>query len=76
MLTRRHRLWELFLIQGAKIAADHVDRDADDIEHILPPEVIERLEADLLSREELAKVAVPESPHEIAAAVSASAPVK
>ena len=62
-LTRRHRLWELFLIHGANIAPDHVDRDADDIEHILPPDVIERLEVDLLPKAVAA--VVPESPHQI-----------
>jgi manganese/zinc/iron transport system permease protein len=36
-VVRVHRLWELFLIRHADIAADHVDRDADQIEHVLPP---------------------------------------
>ena len=44
-ITRTHRLWELFLIQGAQIASDHVDRDADAIEHFLPQEVVDDLEA-------------------------------
>jgi manganese/zinc/iron transport system permease protein len=65
-LTRRHRLWELFLIHGANIAADHVDRDADDIEHILPPEVVDRLEVELLRAYPPKRPdAVPASPHEI-----------
>ncbi len=46
-LVRARRLWELFLIHGADIAPDHVHRDADAIEHLLPPELIERLEAEL-----------------------------
>ncbi len=65
-LTRRHRLWELFLIHGANIAADHVDRDADDIEHILPPEVVDRLEVELLRAYPPKQAdAVPASPHVI-----------
>jgi len=65
-LVRAHRLWELFLIRGANIAPDHVDRDADAIEHLLTPELVAELEAQL----EPAAVAelpggVPESPHEI-----------
>lgn len=46
-VVRAHRLWELYLIHGVHIAPDHVHRDADAIEHILPPEVIERLEVEL-----------------------------
>lgn len=64
-LTRRHRLWELFLIQGANIAPDHVDRDADDIEHILPPEIIERLDRELLATVGSSESALPDSPHEL-----------
>jgi manganese/zinc/iron transport system permease protein len=42
-----HQLWQLFLIQEASIAPDHVDRDADELEHVLPPELLARLEAQL-----------------------------
>jgi manganese/zinc/iron transport system permease protein len=65
-LTRRHRLWELFLIQGANIAPDHVDRDADDIEHILPPEIVERLDRELTATAAGAPRSFPDSPHELA----------
>jgi manganese/zinc/iron transport system permease protein len=72
-LTRRHRLWELFLIHGVNIAPDHVDRDADDIEHLLPPDVIERLEAEWLRLHPTKPgVIVPDSPHHIATPVAAS----
>ncbi|MDZ7616051.1 MAG: metal ABC transporter permease [Patescibacteria group bacterium] len=47
-VVRAHRLWELYLIHGVHIAPDHVHRDADAIEHLLPPEVIERLENELV----------------------------
>ncbi len=42
--TRDHRLWEQYLITYAEIAPSHVDRDADQIEHVLDPEVIRELE--------------------------------
>ena len=66
-VIRAHRLWELYLIEQADIATDHVDRDADEIEHILPPEVIAQLEARLLSQGR--RPLVPPSPHAIAGAV-------
>lgn len=43
-LTHQHRLWELFLIHYADVAASRVDRDADAIEHVLEPETIAELE--------------------------------
>ncbi len=64
-LVRAHRLWELFLIQDADIAPDHVDRDADAIEHLLTPEMVDRLEADLVAAGKLPERAVPRSPHEM-----------
>ena len=42
--VKLHRLWELYLTQYLKIAPDHVHDDADTIEHILTPELEERLE--------------------------------
>ncbi len=47
--ARDHRLWEQYLIQYADIAPSHVDRDADQIEHILDAEVIRGLEESLAS---------------------------
>jgi manganese/zinc/iron transport system permease protein len=66
-MTRNHRLWELFLIEGAGIAADHVDRDADSIEHVLTPEMIAQLEEQLASTGQLPEMAdtVPDSPHQL-----------
>jgi len=43
-VVRNHRLWELFLTQEAKLAADHVHADAEYIEHVLPRDVLRRLE--------------------------------
>lgn len=63
-LTRQHRLWEMYLITYAEIAPALVDRDADDIEHVLEPEVIDELE-DLLEEQKLS-IHVPVSPHDLA----------
>ncbi len=62
-LVRNHRLWELYLIEYAEIAPSHVDRDADDIEHQLGPEVTAELER--LLEEHRPRAALPASPHEI-----------
>jgi manganese/zinc/iron transport system permease protein len=60
-LVRNHRLWELYLITYADIAASHVDRDADQVEHVLDPEIMKNLEG--LLEAEVLKVTVPPSPH-------------
>ncbi|REJ65166.1 MAG: hypothetical protein DWQ31_19065 [Planctomycetota bacterium] len=64
-VTRIHRLWELFLISGARIAPDHVDRDADSIEHVLTPNIVGQLEAMLAESGRLPRTAAtpPQSPH-------------
>jgi manganese/zinc/iron transport system permease protein len=46
-IVRNHRLWELYLITHADIAPSHVDRDADQIEHVLGPQLVARLERKL-----------------------------
>lgn len=61
-LVRIHRLWELYLIHAAAVAPDHVDRDADEIEHVLPPELLARLEAMLLKEDAAALAPVLSSP--------------
>lgn len=43
-IVRNHRLWEMFLMHEEQLAADHVDRDADLIEHFLPRETVLELE--------------------------------
>jgi manganese/zinc/iron transport system permease protein len=43
-VVRNHRLWELFLTQEARLASDHVHADAEYIEHVLPRDVLRRLE--------------------------------
>lgn len=42
-LTRVHRLWELYLTRKLELAPDHVHDDAEEIEHILSPELEQRL---------------------------------
>ncbi|MDD5088986.1 MAG: iron dependent repressor, metal binding and dimerization domain protein, partial [bacterium] len=48
-IVRVHRLWEMYLSQYMDLPADHVHRDADQIEHVLTPELEAKLEA-LLDR--------------------------
>lgn len=43
-IVRNHRLWEMFLMHEEQLSADHVDRDADLIEHFLPKEIVLELE--------------------------------
>lgn len=50
-ITRLHRLWEVYLSRYLELPEDHVHRDAEDMEHIITPEMEARLE-DLLDRPE------------------------
>jgi len=58
-VLRNHRLWETYLIEHADIAPSHVDRDADEIEHVLSEELIDELELALAAGQD-----IPPSPHE------------
>lgn len=69
-LTRQHRLWELYLIAYAEVATSNVDRDADDIEHVLAPEVIDQLE-ELLDAQGMT-IPVPVSPHAVSESLAES----
>ena len=44
-VVKSHRLWEHYLVYRNKLQLDHVDRPADEVEHILTPEILERLES-------------------------------
>lgn len=68
-VVRAHRLWEIYLIDQAHIAADRVDRDADSIEHVLGTDMVERLEQRLveLGRRPVEAGVPPPSPHKVAA---------
>ena len=61
--TRNHRLWEMYLIQHADVAAAHVDRDADKVEHVLGAEMVRQLEDELIRRGRTP--VVPPSPHDL-----------
>ena len=67
-VVRNHRLWELYLIHFADIAPSHVDRDADDIEHVLDAEMLAMLEARIGSE----FPETPRSPHQITVSTSSS----
>lgn len=61
--TRNHRLWEMYLMQYADIAPNHVDRDADRVEHVLGADMVRQLEQELVRRGRA--LTVPPSPHEM-----------
>ena len=61
-VVRRHRLWEHYLIRRADFDPSHVDRGADELEHLVPPEFITELEAELNADGSH----LPSSPHRIA----------
>ena len=43
-VVKSHQLWEYYLVYRSILEEDHVDRSADEVEHILTPEIIEQLE--------------------------------
>ena len=59
-VVRNHRLWELYLIHYADVAPSHVDRGADDVEHVLGEQLVRELE-----RSTEATAPVPPSPHRV-----------
>jgi manganese/zinc/iron transport system permease protein len=61
--VRNHRLWEAYLVTHADIAPSHVDRDADQIEHVLGRQMIKKLEAIVAA--DNPDLLVPPSPHAI-----------
>ena len=44
-LERNYHLWELFLTHEVNLPLDHTHRDAENIEHILGPDLVRELEA-------------------------------
>jgi len=63
-IVRNHRLWELYLIRYAAVATSRVDRGADRIEHVLEPELVAELEAQLERQPDAETVTA--SPHVLA----------
>lgn len=70
--VRNHRLWELFLITHADTAPSQVDRDADEVEHVLDPEMVAELET--LLAVEYPHLAMPASPHRLRPGATATPP--
>jgi len=46
-LIRNHRLWELYLVRYANFAPDHVHDDAEEVEHLLHPDLVQALDEKL-----------------------------
>jgi len=65
LVTRNHRLWEMYLIEYADVATSRVDRDADAVEHVLGDKMVARLETKLQTYRNAHGMLVPESPHPI-----------
>jgi manganese/zinc/iron transport system permease protein len=65
--TKTHRMWEIYMMEFAGSAPDHVDRSADTVEHLLPESLLVKLEERLARKGRLPKITteVPASPHEI-----------
>jgi manganese/zinc/iron transport system permease protein len=68
-VVRNHRLWETYLITHADVAPGQVDWGADEIEHVLDPSMIAKLESLL---PDTATASLPASPHSLTAAKGAS----
>ena len=51
-VLKSHRLWEYYLVYRSILEQDHVDRPADEVEHVLTPEIIHRLEG-ILEKENI-----------------------
>lgn len=67
-LVRAHRLWEMYVVEGWDRSPDDVHHDADALEHLLPPEVVQHLEQALRAEGRLPSDEpgeVPRSPHAI-----------
>jgi manganese/zinc/iron transport system permease protein len=65
--TKTHRMWEIYMMEFAGSAPDHVDRSADAVEHMLPESLLVKLEERLAREGRMPKmtVDVPDSPHEV-----------
>ncbi|MBD3273684.1 MAG: iron chelate uptake ABC transporter family permease subunit [Candidatus Marinimicrobia bacterium] len=48
-IIKSHRLWEQYLLHKDMLTIDHHDRPADEVEHVLTPELIQQLEDHLSS---------------------------
>lgn len=55
-VTRNHRLWETYLLHYADVAPQHIHHNADQIEHVIEPDIVNELEELLAGREGAALV--------------------
>lgn len=46
-LVRAHRLWESYLVNKMNVPISHIHQAAEDMEHLLPKEFIDKLDKDL-----------------------------
>jgi manganese/zinc/iron transport system permease protein len=65
--AKTHRMWEIYMMEFAGSAPDHVDRSADTVEHMLPESLLVELEERLAKegRMPAMPVEVPASPHTV-----------
>ncbi|HXG48277.1 MAG TPA: metal ABC transporter permease, partial [Methylomirabilota bacterium] len=49
-VTRNHRLWETYLLHHADVAPQHIHHNADQIEHVIEPNIVNELEELLAGR--------------------------
>ena len=49
-VTRNHRLWETYLLHYADVAPQHIHHNADQIEHVIEPQIMNELEELLADR--------------------------
>jgi manganese/zinc/iron transport system permease protein len=61
-VTRNHRLWETYLLRYADVAPQHIHHNADQIEHVIDPYIVNELEELLVSRGATTVPADPEKP--------------
>lgn len=66
-VTRNHRLWEAYLLHYADVAPQHIHHNADQIEHVIEPDVVNELEE--LMAERAAGLSVPADPEQPAVSV-------
>jgi len=61
-VTRNHRLWETYLLHYADVAPQHIHHNADQIEHVIDPNIVNELEELVAGRGGIVVPADPERP--------------
>lgn len=66
-VTKTHRMWELYMLEYAGVAASQADRTADSVEHMLPESLLLELETKLKQQGRLPAgiEQLPASPHDL-----------